>query len=358
MIEPEQEQNATARLRIEDVAFGGKGVGRAAGKAVFVPFTIAGEEVSARIFRQKKTWAEARLVSVEKASEHRVQAPCPYFGKCGGCAYQHIAYAEQLAIKARQVEQTLRRVGKFDAVPMRPIIPSPLEYGYRNRIRVHATNGVIGFYAHDRYEVIDIEQCPISSPAVNEALRDLRTRAVRDGDHTLTDRTRNQFFIQTNDAVAAALLELVRSLAARRGELLVDAYCGAGFFAKGLADLFPRVIGIEANGFAVEQARRTAQPHENYIAGDVAASLGEILGGGNMERTTLVLDPPAAGVEARVLDFILGATPAEVIYVSCNPATLARDLSALCRTYRLRSVAPLDMFPQTAEIEVAAHLTL
>lgn len=355
MSEPE---NATVPLRIEDVAFGGSGVGRAGGKAVFVPFTIAGEEVTARIFKQKKAWAQARLVSIEKPSGHRVQPQCPYFGTCGGCAYQHIAYAEQLAIKTRQVEQTLRRVGRFDSVPMRAIIASPKEYAYRNRIRVHVADGVIGFYAHDRHQLIDIEQCPISAPAVNAALRDLRAHgAVRDGDFTLADRARTEFFVQTNDGVAAALLDHVRGLVARDHEALVDAYCGAGFFAKGLRDLFPDVIGIEENGFAIEHARHDAQPHERYIAGDVTAMLGEILSGEAAgKKTTLILDPPAAGVQPRALDFILAAPPAEVIYVSCDPATLARDLAALRPAYRLDSVTPLDMFPQTAGIEVAAHL--
>ena len=351
-------ENSVVSLRIDDVAFGGKGVGRSAGKAVFVPFTITGEEVSARIFKQKKTWAQARLISVEKASEHRVDPPCPYFGKCGGCAYQHIAYDEQLAIKSRQVEQTLRRVGKFQSVPMRPIIPSPEQYEYRNRIRVHAFDGVIGFYAHDRYELIDVRQCPISSPAVNDALRDLRRRGVRDGDYTLRDQARGEFFVQTNNGVAAALLERVRGLIKQDHERLVDAYCGAGFFAKGLADMFSQIVGIEANVHAVEDARRTANPHEHYIAGEVVEHLGAILNEQSGAKTTLILDPPAVGVEPRVLDFILAALPAEVIYVSCNPATLARDLTALCRTYRIESVTPLDMFPQTAEIEVAAHLVL
>src|SRR4030095_4806035 len=123
-------------LNIEDIAFGGKGVGREQGKAVFVPFTIDGETVSAEIVREKKQFAEADLVDVKKSSAHRVTPPCPYFGRCGGCAYQHIDYEHQLAIKWHQVRDLLRRIGKIDNPQMRPIISSPQQYGYRNRITV------------------------------------------------------------------------------------------------------------------------------------------------------------------------------------------------------------------------------
>lgn len=346
----------TVSLTIHDVAFGGKGVGRAGGKAVFVPFTIEKENVTAQVVKQKKTWAEACLLSVQKASPQRVEPPCPYFGVCGGCSYQHIVYSHQLEIKSRQVEQTLRRVGRLENVPMRAIIPSPKSYGYRNRIRVHVENGVVGFYRFDRHELLDIEQCPISAPGVNAVLSELRQRAVRDGDYTLTERERGEYFTQTNEDVSALLLDCVRNLVRRDNETLIDAYCGAGFFAKSLAQFFPRVIGIEANPFAVEQARRSAKPNESYFAGDVVEHLSAILSEQDQAKTTLILDPPAPGVEPRVLDFILFSKPNEVIYVSCNPATLARDLAALCRVYALQSVTPLDMFPQTAEIEAVAHL--
>src|SRR5437016_9498333 len=157
-------------LRIEDVAFGGKGVGREQGKAIFVPYTIEGELVSAEIVREKKQFAEAELVEVKASSPHRVAPECPYFGRCGGCAYQHIAYEHQLAIKWRQVRDVLQRIGKLKDIPMRPIIPSPISYAYRNRITVHAQDGVIGFFQRDSHRLIDIERCPISLDEVNQAL--------------------------------------------------------------------------------------------------------------------------------------------------------------------------------------------
>lgn len=343
-------------LSIQDVAFGGNGVARHDGCVVFVPFTISGEEIVARVGRRKKKFAETALVSVGKASPHRIPAPCPYFGKCGGCAYQHIDYPHQLEIKSRQVADTLQRIGHLGSVPMRPIIASPKPFGYRNRIRVHVAEGAIGYYGQGGHRIVEIEQCPLASPEVNEALGRLRARNPRDGDYSLGEPGLPSFFTQTNAEVAHAMVELVRSLVKRDQSLLIDAYAGAGFFAKALADLFPKLIGIEVNAPAVERARAGASEKEKYLVGDVELRLGELLTGHDMDKTTLLLDPPAAGIAPRVSDAVLASQPVEILYVSCNPATLARDLAILCRSYRLESVTPLDMFPQTAEIEVVAHL--
>jgi len=360
-MQPAPSPGEAVHLSIHDVAFGGKGVGRLGGLAVFVPFVIAGEQVTARLTRRKKKFAEANLVSVEEASPDRVEPRCPYFGACGGCAYQHIRYERQLEMKAGQVEQTLRRVGRLAEVPMRPAIASPKEYAYRNRIRVHAEGGAIGFYRQDGHTLIDIQQCPIATPDANEQLTALRRERFHDdadGDFVLSGE-RREYFVQTNDGVAAALLDLVRGLVSPGSKNLIDAYSGAGFFARELAPGFSQVIGIEENERAVEYARRLAAANENYVAGDVAIRLGEVLASVAAAETCLILDPPAMGAANRVIELILGAAPAEIIYVSCDPSTLARDLEILCRsTYKLRSVTPLDMFPQTAEIEVVAHLTL
>jgi 23S rRNA (uracil1939-C5)-methyltransferase len=345
------------QLSIHDVAFGGKGVGRLEGLAVFVPFVISGEQVTARLTKRKKKFAEAELLSVNQASPDRVQPPCPYFGACGGCAYQHIRYERQLEMKSAQVEQTLRRLGRMADVPMRPAIPSPRQYAYRNRIRVHAEGGAVGFYRLDRHEIIDVEQCPIATADANAQLARLRRGPAEDGDYVLSGE-RREYFVQTNDAVAAALVDLVRGLVAPGSTTLVDAYSGAGFFARELAPRFTSVIGIEENERAVEFARRIAGPNESYVAGDVALRLGDVLASAPAAQTCLILDPPAVGAAYRVIELILGALPAEIIYVSCDPATLARDLEILCRSsYKLGSVTPLDMFPQTAEIEAVAHLT-
>jgi 23S rRNA (uracil1939-C5)-methyltransferase len=342
-------------LRIEDVAFGGKGVAREQGKAVFVPFTIEGELVSAEIVREKKQFAEAELVEVREPSPHRVQPRCPYFGRCGGCAYQHIDYEHQLAIKFRQVRNILQRIGKLKDVPMRPIVPSPLPYGYRNRITVHVEDGVVGFFRRDSHRLIDIEQCPISMDEVNRALAELRASRPRDGHYTLRAEGGPRVFSQTNDAVAKALRDLIARLIPPGQQLLIDAYCGAGFFAKALLDKFERVIGIDWDRFAIEAARQTATPKETYIAGDIDAELRKALQESPAKKV-LIVDPPATGLSGSARKVIVDLAPATFIYVSCNPATLARDLKELQAKFKIESVTPLDMFPQTAEIEVVVHL--
>ena len=301
-------------LQIEDIAFGGKGVGREHGKAVFVPFTIDGELVSAKITREKKQLAEGEIVDVRKASPHRVEPRCPYFGRCGGCAYQHVDYPHQLEIKSRQVGAVLQRIGKLKDIPMHSIVPSPLEYAYRNRITVHAENGVIGYFRRDSHRLIDIERCPIAMDEVNHELADLRARNVPDGHYTLRAKAGPRIFSQTNDGVADALRDLLLRLIPPNQELLIDAFCGAGFFAKALIDKFERVVGIDWDRFAIAAARENATEKETYIAGDVEVELvaavhrtangglGSIAPTLNGDRTVLLLDPPATGLTARVFE--------------------------------------------------------
>ena len=362
-------------LKIEDVAFGGKGVGRENGKAVFVPFTIDGEMISAQITREKKQFAEAEVVDLQERSPHRVNPECPYFGRCGGCSYQHIDYEHQLAIKWRQVRDVLQRIGKLKDIPMRPIIPSPISYAYRNRITVHAQDGVIGFFRRDSHRLIDIERCPISLDEVNQALMELRARTPRDGHYTLRAQSGPRFFSQANDAVANALRDLIARLIPGGQELLIDAYCGAGFFAKRLLEKFERIIGIDWDKFAIAAAMENATAKENYIAGDVDVELKRVLqidgveaavsaakrggiAGDTPPATTVIADPPATGLAAKTRIAIADLAPSNFIYVSCNPPTLARDLAELQQSFTIDSVTPLDMFPQTAEIEVVVHLEL
>ncbi len=359
-------------LQIQDVAFGGKGVARTDGKAVFVPYVIDGESVSANITREHKKFLEAELETIFTLSPHRVEPHCPYFGRCGGCVYQHIEYEHQLALKWRQVKETLRRIGGLKEPPMRPFIPSPIEYGYRNRITVHVRDGVIGFFRRDSNKLLSIERCPIARAEVNAKLAELRGSNPRDGHYTLRVIDGPRVFTQANDEVAAALLDLVDRLLATAGGTLIDAYCGAGFFAKRLRTRFDRVIGIDWDQRAIAVAREDANENEIYVAGDVDTELPKVgtvhlnrpaqSDDNSQERMrsiapTIIVDPPATGLRKALVETLIERPPTQLIYVSCNPATLARDLAALKKSFRIDSITPLDMFPQTAEVEVAAELS-
>jgi len=348
----------TVDLKIEDIAFGGKGVARESGKAVFVPFTIDGERISAQIVREKKQFAEAELVDLQEISPYRVKSECPYFGRCGGCAYQHTAYEHQLAIKWRQVRDVLQRIGKIKDVPMRPIIPSPISYAYRNRITVHAQNGVIGFFQRDSHRLIDIERCPIAMDEANRALARLRASRVRDGHYTLRAESGPRVFSQTNDAVASAMRDLIAGIIPPNQELLIDAYCGAGFLAKALLAKFERVIGIDWDKFAIAVAKENATAKETYVAGNVDEELRGALSKADRTKTAVIVDPPVTGLTPTVRQAIVDLAPTTLVYISCNPSTLARDLKELTEIFAVESVTPLDMFPQTAEIEAVAHLQI
>jgi len=347
------EQNAQV-LTIGDVGFGGKGVARHEGKVVFVPFVLAGETILAKTTREHKSFSEATLIKILQPSAHRTEPPCPYFGKCGGCSYQHATYPHQLEIKRDQVKGTLRRIGKLD-VAVAPTVPSPTPFAYRNRITVHVQDGDIGFFAYDEHKIVSIERCLIARDAVNAELAELRRKRPRDGHYTLRERSDERTFRQTNDTVAELLAGAVGRNLPAHGPLLIDAYCGSGFFLKRFVERFDQAIGLEWSPYAVAAAQKTCAPHETYQLGDVGLLLDDTLTWAPAD-TALLLDPPAEGLAPQVIRAILAHPPQTILYISCNPATLARDLGKFANTYTIESVQPFDMFPQTAEIEVLAFL--
>ena len=340
-------------LRISEVAFGGSGVGKADGKVIFVPFSIDGELLQVRITQSHKSFSLASVQAILQTSPHREEPPCPYYQTCGGCDYQHIQYAHQLELKRLQVEQALRRIAKLPEIAVPPVIPSPKIYGFRNRITIHSDGHAIGFFRKKSREIVDIARCALASDIVNAKLAKLRHQGLAAGSHaTVRVDDTSATFTQTNDEVAAKLLDYVR--ARLKGTVLVDAYCGSGFFAHQLAPACETVIGIEWNRAAYKLAAQSAFTHEKYYCGDVADLLPQVLR--KYRVSTLLLDPPADGLTKQICETIGEYPPSAVIYISCNPATFARDLSRLRPRFRLTEVQPFDMFPQTAEIELAALL--
>ena len=344
-------------IEINDIGFGGRGVGRIGGIACFVPGVIEGERVRVKIAKVKSRMMEAWLLEVLEPSEHRIAAPCPVFLKCGGCAYQHIDYSHQLRIKENQLREALRRLGGLVDPPVSSMLPSPEPYGYRNRITVHIREGQAGFFAQGSNRIVPVSKCLIASGEVDQGFQDLMKSRPHDGDYLIGEKKRYGGFRQVNNAVAEILKKTVREALRPAGEanpireLLVDAYCGAGFFAHELQGLFTKVIGIERSIASVAMASRQAADNEEYLAGDVEQMLGRALAAAPSEGTILLLDPPSEGLADLATETILQTPPARIVYVSCNPATLARDAKRLSERYRLVQVTPLDMFPQTAEIE-------
>lgn len=347
---------AEIELEVTDAAYGGDGIGRHDGRVVFVPFAIPGELVRARVEKVHRSWLRASVLAVLRPSPDRVEPPCPFFGSCGGCVYQHIAYPRQLALKTHQVSEALRRLGGFDAPPVEEARPSPLALGYRNRITVHIVPPDIGFRGTDPRRVVDVDRCLLADDRVNEALARLRgRRSHRPGPATLRSGPAGTGFRQVNDSAAAVLGEVAVEMAGT-GPLLVDAYCGSGFFAKRLRGAFARVVGLDWDAKGIASARSEAGPGEEYLQGDASEILPDVLAG--QPEAVVLLDPPAQGLDPRVIAALLAARPSRIVYVSCDPATLARDLAKLGAAYRLSRAVPVDMFPQTASIETVTRLEL
>ena len=363
-------------LTIDDIAFGGEGVGRVNDFVVFVPFVLVGERVEVEIIEVKKNFARAKLLRVEKPSSERVEPACGYFGKCGGCQYQHIAYATQLELKQKQIADLFERIGKFSAGLVAAVIPCPRPYGYRNRIMVRSQWNKpeqklnLGFVRWDCGLVEDIAECKIAEPALNEQLQHVRAHPPPRGGLKVVLRTLPEdwdvppdSFFQNNFFLLPKLVETVRGfLSAAGSRHLVDLYCGVGFFGIEMADAVESFIGVEYDQRAIKSARHNAAARNigngEFVAQAVEDVLLELGKRFSPQTTTVLLDPPRKGCLPQTLEMLRELRPAQVIYVSCHPATMARDLNLMCAdgVFGLARVQPLDMFPQTQHVECVAAL--
>ena len=364
-------------LRVTDIAFGGEGVARVGEFVVFVPFVITGEQVEAEIIEVKKNFARAKLLRVIHTSSERTDPKCPYFMACGGCQYQHIAYAEQLRIKHKQISDLFQRVGRIEA-EIEPVAGSPKAYGYRNRIMIRTQWNKpeqrlnIGFIRYDNRYVEDIDHCPISEPEVSDGIKRVRANPPPKGGLKVVlrkmpekwDVPQDSFF-QNNFFLLPELVSNVRSYFQESGSrFLIDLYCGVGFFGIELADLAHAFLGVELDKKAVQSARKNAAnrgiSNGDFQIGPAEELLPHILKSFPPQETTVLIDPPRTGCPAAGLELLRETKPNQILYVSCHPATLARDLNVLCagEVYEVKRVKPLDMFPQTQHVECVADVRL
>jgi 23S rRNA (uracil1939-C5)-methyltransferase len=391
------------RTEISDVAFGGDGVGKKDGLVIFVPFTVDGDEVEVKITEVRKRYARGRIVRITVPSHHRVTPLCRYYARCGGCRMQHISYAHQLELKQRQVAETFRRIAEISLPPLATVIASPRPYGYRGKAEFHLDNGrgeprKVGLMALASNDLVEIERCEIVDESINRKYRSFR-EALRGGRlHLRDDRliiwsdeqdepptevsiesrkfmevTRiigrkrisvpYRGFFQANISLIRELVEQVLTMSGLSGrETVIDAYGGAGLFSLFLGALAGRIFGIEGDREAARCAtlnlRREGLVQAECFNGDVADILRDEFLPRGLKADVVVLDPPRDGCGGGVIDAVAAIRPERIVYVSCNPTTQARDVRLLSEYgYTLRHLQPLDMFPQTAHIEVVAVLT-
>ncbi|MGF1484797.1 MAG: class I SAM-dependent RNA methyltransferase [Opitutales bacterium] len=399
--------HAELELTIDSLTNLGVGVARIDGWVVMVAFTVPGDRVRARVFRNHRNYSDADLLEVLEPSPQRVAPRCPLFGSCGGCQYQHLEYARQLEWKTGQVRELMQRIGELDTA-VQPAHPSPRQYAYRSKLTPHhgrpprglgghrpraatAEELPIGFLSQGRGRgTIDVPHCPIATEAINEALpaarQQVRERAaklkrggtlllrhtlegvVTDPKATVSERvgevvfqfTAGEFF-QNNPFILPELVDYVIGQArALEADFLVDAYCGVGVFALSAARHFDACAGVEVSAPAIQWANANAAINriENvrFAIGEAEAIFNGLEFSG--ERTICIIDPPRAGCDRSFLDQLITFAPKGVVYVSCDPATQARDLKILREEggFHVERLQPFDLFPQTRHIENVATL--
>jgi tRNA/tmRNA/rRNA uracil-C5-methylase (TrmA/RlmC/RlmD family) len=375
---PQPELGSRCTITITDIAFGGEGVGRLGELVVFVPFVLVGEKVEVEITESKKKFARAKLINVLEASPDRVEPVCRYYGDCGGCQYQHMDYPVQLRMKHKQISDLFQRIGGIDPRIVGEVVPCPQPYGYRNRIMIRSQwdkfkQGLnIGFIRSDNRLVVDIEECAIAEPALNKDILHVRKNPPPKGGIKVVLRVpakewvvpKDSFF-QNNFFLLPRLVETVRDCLVKGGsKYLVDVYCGVGFFGIELGDLVTGMVGVELDQLAIKAARQNAAAkgltNAEFVVGRSEDMLPKLMERFPATETTVILDPPRTGCLPEIVELLRVVRPKQVIYVSCHPATMARDLNVFCSegVFGLERVIPLDMFPQTAHVECVADLRL
>ena len=388
----EKAAGATFDVTIERILPGGFGLAHAEGLTLFVSLAAPGDRVRVRVDHSQGRVAFASIREVLSPSALRVEAPCPYFGRCGGCDFQQLNYDAQLTAKVDIIRDCLHRIGKIEFSDEIPITGSPKIWGYRSRAQWQhdSQRKQLGYFERASRRVCDVAECPVLAPDLQSTLANLRadmkesllpeeateiqavaaddgvslwpplpgqaTRVVRR--HVAVDDYffSAESFFQTNHELLEPLIASATSEAA--GDSAIDLYCGVGLFTLPLARRFDRVFGVEAHASAIGFARHNAEAAGLDNVTFELARTGDWLAKNNHSLASVdfvLLDPPRTGAEDGVIDGILALRPAKIAYVSCDPATLARDLKGLIAGgYEIHALAAFDLFPQTHHVETVA----
>ena len=346
-------------------------MGRFEGRVVFIPYALPGEELLAEITESRRDYLRANIVRILVSSPFRVEPPCRFYGRCGGCDLQHLSYPEQLKAKTALVKEAFLRIGGLSR-PVPEIEASP-PYGYKNRIQLHRDKvGRVGFMARRSRTLVPVDHCLVCVPRINDILshppKAKRRRFVAfatpewsgvegegsEGTVKLLGREivmSPSAFFQSNLAVLPAMVRYV--IEGLAGASVADLYCGVGLFGRFLAESFDRVVAVDRGKELLQLARRNVPGRgHRFHQADLERGVPDL---GQPEA--VVVDPPRRGLSAAVRDCLLRSPVPRIVYVSCDPATLARDIAALCEGgYELESLRLFDLFPQTHHIESVARL--
>lgn len=379
-------------VKIEKIVPNGFGIAFAENLTIFVPLAVAEDKLRVRIYQTKNKTAFAEIVEVLQPSDLRIDAPCEYFGRCGGCDFQQMDYENQLAAKVAIIKDCLTRIGKINYEKEIEIIASPKPFEYRARAQWHVDSRrkKIGYFQRNSHKVIDVEHCPILTEDLQNTLSGLRENlewesfwsekpvieaASANGQISIysdeiIEPTKEIFyenggekyfysaksFFQGNPFLIENLIELATETAS--GKTALDLYCGVGLFTLPLARNFEKAIGIEANADAIDFAEKSALNARIENAEFHADSVDDFLRENEFTDIDFVLlDPPRSGAEKQIIENIIRINPSEISYVSCEPSVLARDLRMLIDAgFSIESIIALDLFPQTHHVETIVRL--
>jgi 23S rRNA (uracil1939-C5)-methyltransferase len=384
--------NTLYEVKIEKIVANGYGMAFAEGLTMFVSLAAVGDTVRVRITKKTGKVAFAEIVEIVEPSPFRVEAKCKYFGRCGGCDFQQMSDESQLAAKLSILQDCLKRIGKIDFPTEIPIHTNAKTFEYRTRTRFTADTRTnkLGFFRRNSNEVFDIDECLILSDKLQKSLTDLRETIVYEelwadlveiemasGDtetSTFSDELLSETkeisskfgefnywfnaktFFQGNPHLIEKLIET--ALGEAQGETAVELFCGVGLFSLPLAKRFKKVFAVESNETSIEFAKKNAELARIENIEFTAQDAGEFFDEFVPQKIDFILvDPPRTGVERTTLDEIINLKPSRISYVSCDPATLARDLKILIENgYELEKIEAFDLFPQTHHVETAATL--
>jgi 23S rRNA (uracil1939-C5)-methyltransferase len=379
------------QIKIEDVAIGGEGLGRISGKICFVPYGVPGDLLRIKITEEKKDYSRGEIVTLLEPSPLRRSAPCPVFGKCGGCLWQHIQIKAQEDLKSKLVRDLLRKRFPSENFEFLPLISSPHEFFYRNRITLKFDGSRLGYFARRSHEFVPIESCHLADPKINQSLDQIAKDVSLNKRHiknlgkfssvkiAVEDPSINQDasvqwalvqdedlvsgFSQVNTQQNQVLKELVvHWFRLPESRVLYDLYAGSGNFTFPLVQVRPlkRVCAVEYDSSQTKAARKISEGFQNVqiFTAKVEDFVSEVI---LSERSCFLLDPPRGGCEEPVMSALAHSNPDQIIYVSCHPASLVRDIEKFFKkapsgAYRLARVVCIDMFPQTDHIETVAEI--
>jgi len=401
-------------LTMQALVYGGDVMGRMEdGRAVFVPFALPGELVRIRLTEEKPRYCRGELIEVLQPSTDRIQPRCRHFSVCGGCHYQHLSYEKQLEVKTAVVVEQFERLAGMEKPPVNPIVPSPNAWNYRNTVQFHLSpTGKMAFQRASSHELVEVDECFLPEIGLDEVWRKVEIDPqsglervefrrgsdgeillnlegddavppemetdlpismvylgsekpyVMSGEESIVLEVKNRLFrcsagsfFQVNLPQAENLINHVfQKLDLKGDETLLDIYCGVGLFSAFAAPIVSRCIGIESSPWAVIDFAANLDEFDNVEI--YQAAVEDVLPQLSVEPDVVIIDPPRSGLHPRVVDALLDKKPEKMVYVSCDPATLARDVKKfLAGGYQLEEIQPFDMFPQTYHVETVVMLT-